>query len=98
MADNPFYKALDVLKERGWIQRKLFDHETGAVCSLGALGVVESRGWVPLMAGPVYENAAVLQAVLGGTWVSDFNDHPSTSFEDVVLAFKHAAVKWEEDQ
>lgn len=114
MADNPFYKALAVLMERGWHRGFYVSETSDAVCALGALGVAlvgdpllgrlrspeEIHKYTAGQRRALWRLEEMLVAetgvVRGG--VAAFNDDPSTSFEDLVLVFKHAAVKWEEDQ
>ncbi len=78
-------KARDVLAERGWCQRTYQDQD-GRVCLVTALtyaaGVDEGEAWS--------EAYGLLGRVSGEPVLSAWNDDPSRSYEDVVLALKEA--------
>lgn len=104
MSDNPFYRAIEVLRERGWHQGDLAD-EHGAVCALGAYHVAQTGSlsrWVTLLSllRPGVWRGYVLLDDLAyaehGEELITFNDDPSTSYEDVELLLKKAAVAWSE--
>ena len=90
--ENPFLKAIDVLKERGWHQGQEQGPD-GSVCLLGAVGVA--------CTGNAYmwgrENYHLVSQTLGLTRVGSWNDDPERTEEDVILALKHAAEAWEAD-
>lgn len=104
MSENPFIKAIEAFEERGWYQGYYWDEsepiETAPVCSLGALRVA-------IWGSPLFNvdldypthttlwKAEDLLTREMKSFVPAFNDDAHTTYEDVVLAFKHAAEKWE---
>jgi hypothetical protein len=88
---NVFERAIDVLNERGWNQGRV-EGPDGSRCLVGALLYVKGDlSWV--------EEDVHLCAVIGlerdpDGFISplpEWNDDPSRSYEDVVLALKEAA-------
>ena len=77
-------KARDVLAERGWHQGDL-EGEDGSVCVLAAMEVAWHGSGVPFV---VLSNA--VEAVIPTHLVSVWNDDPSRTYEDVILALKQA--------
>lgn len=93
MAENPFYKAIDVLHERGWHQGDAMDETTGAVCIYGALLVAcgqpaTNDGFLPFPVRSLLTDEV-------GLFVGPWNDEPERTEEDIVLALKKAAVAWD---
>ena len=84
-------KARDVLAEKGWCQGRLVDE--GAVCLAG--GVKVAAGFhlddIHWLDAPVMRGVFVaLAAAIGSDSVVTWNDDPSRTYEDVVLALKQA--------
>lgn len=107
--DELLEKALDVLREEGWIQGALHDIE-GHACAVGALnkaatGRAEEHPSTAHRNEPAYRAAVTrLEKILKrmgvdtscsgiGMVIPDFNDASSTTFEDVTLLFKHAIAE-----
>jgi hypothetical protein len=94
-------EAIALLEKYGWIQGKAGSPDEG-MCAIGALAYASAvqRGHANTLAGMLagmfdtdHITAAVSNVVGGG--VVAFNDNPSTSYEDVVLALKQAATNLE---
>lgn len=85
---NVFLRAIEVLEERGWHQGG-YEGAKGKVCLIGAINVVltgdatndDDLADVPL----------ALMRATGALRPSTWNDDPSRTYEDVVLALKRAA-------
>lgn len=82
------------LDMHGWHQGSLTDHETGAVCAMGALHKakislvgISTDGWQ--LAYTVAIKA--LREEIGTYTIPTWNDDPSRTVEDVKLALKFAA-------
>lgn len=93
-------KAHDVIVERGWCQNSFEDRE-GRVCALGALAAAVNDGqatfspWV-LAIGRLDVHAKAKDLLFREADfvpAPQYNDHPSTSKEDVLLLFKRAAER-----
>lgn len=96
-----FLKAIEVLEERGWVQGAYYeakdDEGPVSVCLTAALAIAEGALSVcspskqateavqrQLNLDPIYDGLTQLE-----DWsVEDWNDDPSTTYEDVVLALK----------
>ena len=94
MVANPFLKAIDVLKERGWVPKA---GQVGALCMVNALETVVGIDGVLDLREPF---ASGVEAVAGfrPDRFSEFfrwNDAPERTEEDVILALKHAAGAWD---
>ena len=88
MTPNIFLAALDVLDELGWTQ-DFFETRDGRVCLVGALSRVPATS----------ENVSLayrrLCRLADTPVLSDWNDAPERSEEDVRLLLKRAAVELE---
>lgn len=93
---NVYERAIRILKQRGWTQGYYSDPATGAVCALGAVGMVRiGEPWGAFQA----DWDALTDAVVALGWemrdyhgaFSAWNDAPERSLEDVLLVLKHAA-------
>lgn len=106
MNENPFEKALEVLDNLGWTQH-LLQSDDGRVCVLGSYSVANdfrtSYGRLMYPENPVVRH--VRSAILSAGWeppprgnevdeVTDWNDQPERTEEDVRLVLKHAAAAW----
>jgi hypothetical protein len=84
--------AIDQIERHGWIQGEAGSPDKG-MCAIGALAyaanVTETGGIHAI------EQAMVALTNVVGRGVVAFNDDPSTSSEDVLLALKQAAVNRE---
>lgn len=106
---NRIRAALEILARRGWTQRTFTD-ETGRHCIQGALyeaHCVEperyERVWRPLSASLLADVGLVNEVIeteyperVGAVGVSQFNDHPETTIDDVVRVLEKAAVRRDE--
>lgn len=106
---NRIWDAIDILRRGGWT-KNTFTDEGGRHCLQGALH--EAHGLRPFderhVGLPVSEELAsdvrlvneVIHAQFperaGGVGVSRFNDHPSTTVDDVVRVMEKAAVRRDE--
>ena len=85
-----------VLEERGWVQGKLADADTGAVCALGALNVAVTGAALGTK-GEDSDFAAVERAALmaelftNGQPLTTWNDNFAHAREDVTALFRKAA-------
>lgn len=102
MVGNPFEKAIDVLRERGWHQGDFESSHDGSVCAVGALGVacVGNASWLAENQGDWTPVMKTLRTVLqpddpSTFFIPDWNDDPERTVEDVILALKMAAVEWD---
>jgi hypothetical protein len=100
------WEAIDYLEEHGWCQRRSSNYE-GRVCLLAALFRVYYPGRlsVPLFDDRHERDLGVLGRVAleqfptrmpsipHGVGVTCFNDHEDTTYEDVILVAKMAAVE-----
>lgn len=84
-ASEVLSKARDVLAELGWHQGDFRDRESGAVCLIGALNLV-APGWFNDAVTPLRDAMGVTYDIQISVW----NDDPSRTYEDVVLALKRA--------
>lgn len=96
MSDNPFLKAIDIIRESGWLQLNSPDPDARGTCISNAV-----------QSATEYEyNRSIRQILNRGCGVEGYdcsavfawNDDPSRTEEDVILALKHAAEAWEADQ
>lgn len=76
----------EVLAERGWHQGNFMDADTGAVCIVGALDAVVPEGVGDDVIVPLRDAIGVPC----GLQITQWNDAPERTYEDVVLALKHA--------
>lgn len=103
-------KAAEVLQERGHYKGDFENCETGSVCALGALNV--ALAGKPIVYWDSYSDTVVRarrRLVAAFPAVREYpevprmesvplwNDADETTAEDVMLAFKHAAVAAEEE-
>lgn len=95
MPSQILYKAADLINERGWWQGD-WTGPNGEVCADQAVREVED--------GTACSNSAWLALHLrckgltnGRRGVMGFNDDPSTTKEDVLLALKQAAYELESE-
>lgn len=94
MPETVYSKAIDAINERGWHQGD-YEGPDGSVCLFGALAFVlsDQTNWqlVPTMdATPVQVKLAWhIDELFDGVYPDIWNDSPSTSEEDVLLALKH---------
>lgn len=100
--ENVYWKALDILRERGMIKGHL-ENENG-VCAIGALRLAMTdppphpviippsiTTQLGKIAGELFPGrSSVKNSVIG------FNDHPDTTQEDLELVFEKTAIKQDE--
>jgi hypothetical protein len=96
MTNNPYLRAIDIIKERGWWQGG-WQGPNGEVCIAESLRLA---GASPSNFGPTLRlamNAAVPLSTLPGvqTGAGDWNDAPERTVEDVYFALKLAAADWD---
>lgn len=99
MTETIFDRAADRLRGR-WMKGDLADDD-GNVCTVGALLAVgldaalvwEARQLLWVIVARDYPDRCE-GAFIEGT--ADFNDHPDTTEEDVLLSLKKASVEWSE--
>src|SRR5215207_1692161 len=88
ISDLQLFADLDAVEEvllrDGWTKRTEFDPVTGARCVRGAAKYV--------LSGAVRrsERYLAIRRALGGVRVPDFNDHPETTFDDVLARLRAA--------
>jgi hypothetical protein len=107
---NPYRRAIEYLDEHGWCQGHYFDHsagtaalslgETPPACVVGSLIATQQL----TLSQPADYTSGMLARLLefsadeqqAGWTVTDWNDAPGRSVEDVKLLLKQAAIDWDE--
>lgn len=91
---NILDKAADRIRSGGWVQGKGGDVAGGGpVCAVGAIDSVAEQDQL-LSRYHLATKALHAEArTLGFPSAVHFNDHPSTSVEDVLLLFKRASER-----
>ncbi len=96
MTDNPYLRAIEIIKERGWHQGELVG-PNGEVCIAGsvraAFGTLTEAFGPPLVSA--MKTVAPMPTGLEDVGPSPWNDDPSRTIEDVYLALKYAAADWD---
>lgn len=87
-------RAADYIAEHGWMQGS-FTNSEGEVCILGALHRVTERCFSAEDLVGQYLFAQGLWSGVGS--IAIYNDAPTTTKEDVILALKRAA-EWEGEE
>lgn len=82
-------KAAKWLEENEWCQQKLGSGNTH--CALGAMK--ECAGTDSFLNAPGYDELTYFVKRVGFLHVPDFNDHPSTTKEDVINVMKKCATE-----
>lgn len=105
---NPFYRAHDIMSERGMCKNTLQDHQ-GRVCLFGAINYAEHetssfdgyadmrRHTVDLLARAavsLFPERGDIETYGNGV-AAVINNHPDTEIEDCLLILKHAGALWE---
>lgn len=75
--------AADILRKHGWCQRALCD-DVGRYCALGAISAAGTNA-LNLTTG-------VLAKHLGIVWISEWNNAPERTAEEVIAALEDAAL------
>lgn len=92
---NPYGRAIEIIKERGWHQGGL-SGPNGEVCMGQALfeAGIEMERWADRCLEEAIQRVAPFPAN-GWSLVPIWQDDPSRTIEDVFLALKHAAADWD---
>ena len=103
-ASELYYKAAEIISERGLAKKKAQDEETGAVCMSGALSlawygtvyfIVNDHEYTTAWRCIEASACMILQDRGKGLHFVDFNDAPETSKEDVILLLKECGSRLE---
>ncbi len=98
MTDNPYLRAIEIIKERGWYQG-------GPVGPDESVCIGESTTRAGVKDG--YHDERLVEAVEyvasipTNSWASPvgrWNDAPERTIEDVYLALKYAAADWDAER
>lgn len=100
-ATSVFLDAIKVLEQRGWCQGAYFEgsKSDGQRCLASALALASGSRY--LIGTEDRKAEAAVARVLGlvdADEIEKFNDDPSTTYEDVILALKRAHEAWEAEQ
>lgn len=80
-------EVLDILRTEGWVQGRT--QTPAGRCLVGAsLAVWKNYHALDVDTGIWERWQSELMDLLGGQWMSVFNDDPATTFEDVALLLK----------
>jgi hypothetical protein len=111
--DNPYTRAIAVIKEKGWTQGKLQDEYDDRVCALGALSFAlhgDAHGEVGLelhnvLTGIIKEQYPDLTSdwcsicnMDHGNGVAAWNDRDERTEAEVIALFEKAAVRYDEQR
>ncbi len=93
MSENPYLRAIEVIKERGWWQGD-WEGPNGEVCISESLRVA---GAFPSTVSRLQRAMCVVGPAPGRLRFgpADWNDAPERTIEDVYLALKLAAADWD---
>lgn len=92
--------AAEYISEHGWCQGATFEGDLGQwmalrttppACALGALSIGTGQGFRYEMFFSARKLLAKAAGLPNGSAIPSWNDHPSQTAEDVILALKQAA-------
>lgn len=91
---NPYLRAIEIIKERGWWQGDLYGPNEER-CLLGAVPISADADFSRRLAAAVGEVAPFPPARHCVNLIVAWNDAPERTIEDVYLALKYAAADWD---
>ncbi len=92
MTDNPYLRAIEIIKRRGW-HKGAFMGPNGEVCIAASL-ILAADARAPY-GSELRQAMATVAPMPKALPPGDWNDAPERTVEDVYLALKHAAADWD---
>ncbi len=98
MTDNPYLRAIEIIKERGWWQGD-WEGPNGEVCIARSLVIAghPQPAFSLRLQEAMQTVAHMLTKPERRLGPGDWNDAPERTVEDVYLALKHAAADWDDE-